>query len=50
MEGRDGVRAVAARLGISPNTLIRALAGLGVTRGTLALIERGIPAAEEPSA
>lgn len=41
---RDGVRAVAGRLGIAPNTIARGLAGLGVYPGTSLLIEQRLGA------
>lgn len=39
-----GILAVAARLGVHREPLVRALAGLGTRRGTIALIRAGLAA------
>lgn len=36
---RDGIRVVAQRLGVAPNTITRALAALGLYPGTALMIE-----------
>jgi len=44
----EGERAVAERFGLDARALVRALAGLNVLAGTIALVERGLqtPASE----
>ena len=45
---RDGERDAAAALGIAPSTMVRALAGMWVQAGTVALIERALTPPAQP--
>jgi hypothetical protein len=46
---RDGIRIVATRLGVAPNTVTRALAALGIYPGTAILIEQRLEVARSKS-